>query len=50
MKAPPFSYVRPASLNEVFQQWSSEGADATLLAGGQPETGAADKRRYNRVP
>ena len=35
MKAPPFSYVRPASLNEVFQQWSSEGADATLLAGGQ---------------
>jgi len=35
VKAPPFSYVRPASLNEVFQQWSSEGADATLLAGGQ---------------
>jgi aerobic carbon-monoxide dehydrogenase medium subunit len=35
MKAPPFSYVRAASLADVFVEWKAAGADARLLAGGQ---------------
>ena len=35
MKAPPFAYVRAASLADVFALWSAAGADARLLAGGQ---------------
>src|SRR5262245_55537226 len=35
MKAPPLSYVRPATLSEAFQLWRDAGPDARLLAGGQ---------------
>jgi len=35
MKAPPFSYVRAATLAEVFQLWRDAGSEARLLAGGQ---------------
>jgi carbon-monoxide dehydrogenase medium subunit len=35
MKAPPFSYVRAASMGDVFAQWHAAGPDARLLAGGQ---------------
>jgi carbon-monoxide dehydrogenase medium subunit len=35
MKAPPFSYVRAATLAEAFQLWRDAGPDAKLLAGGQ---------------
>ena len=35
MKAPPFAYVRAASLDEVFRLWGEAGPDARLLAGGQ---------------
>ena len=35
MKAPPFAYVRAASLADVFALWSEAGPDAKLLAGGQ---------------
>jgi carbon-monoxide dehydrogenase medium subunit len=35
MKAPPFAYVRAASLADVFAQWRAAGPDARLLAGGQ---------------
>jgi aerobic carbon-monoxide dehydrogenase medium subunit len=35
MKAPPFAYVRAASLADVFALWKSAGPDARLLAGGQ---------------
>jgi carbon-monoxide dehydrogenase medium subunit len=35
MKAPPLSYVRAATLSEVFQLWRAAGPDARLLAGGQ---------------
>ena len=35
MKAPPFAYVRAASLADVFRLWSAAGAEAKLLAGGQ---------------
>jgi carbon-monoxide dehydrogenase medium subunit len=35
MKAPPFAYVRAASLAEVFRLWSEAGPEAKLLAGGQ---------------
>jgi carbon-monoxide dehydrogenase medium subunit len=35
MKAPPFAYVRAASLADVFRLWGSAGPDAKLLAGGQ---------------
>lgn len=35
MKAPPFAYVRAASLEEVFRLWGEAGPDARLLAGGQ---------------
>jgi carbon-monoxide dehydrogenase medium subunit len=35
MKAPPFAYVRAASLAEVFRLWSEAGPEARLLAGGQ---------------
>ena len=35
MKAPPFSYVRAATLAEVFQLWRDAGPEARLLAGGQ---------------
>ena len=35
MKAPPLQYVRAASLDDAFAQWTSAGPDARLLAGGQ---------------
>ncbi|MBO0743110.1 MAG: xanthine dehydrogenase family protein subunit M, partial [Hyphomicrobiaceae bacterium] len=35
MKAPPFSYLRAASLADIFDKWEAAGADARLLAGGQ---------------
>lgn len=35
MKAPPFSYVRPSSLAEVFGLIEQHGDDARILAGGQ---------------
>ena len=35
MKAPPFAYVRAASLAEVFALWRAAGPEAQLLAGGQ---------------
>ncbi len=35
MKAPPFAYVRAASLAEVFRLWAAAGPEARLLAGGQ---------------
>lgn len=35
MKAPRFSYVRPASLGEALRLLQEKGADARLLAGGQ---------------
>lgn len=35
MKAPPFAYVRAASLTDVFELWSAAGSEAKLLAGGQ---------------
>jgi carbon-monoxide dehydrogenase medium subunit len=35
MKAPPFAYVRAASLDEVFRLWGEAGPEARLLAGGQ---------------
>jgi carbon-monoxide dehydrogenase medium subunit len=35
MKAPPFAYVRAASLADVLVQWRAAGPDARLLAGGQ---------------
>ena len=35
MKAPPFSYLRAASLADIFEKWEAAGADAQLLAGGQ---------------
>ena len=35
MKAPPFAYVRAASLADVFAQWRAAGPDARLVAGGQ---------------
>jgi carbon-monoxide dehydrogenase medium subunit len=35
MKAPPFSYLRAASLADTFVKWQAAGADARLLAGGQ---------------
>ena len=35
MKAPPFAYVRAASLADVFRLWSTAGPEAKLLAGGQ---------------
>ena len=35
MKAPPFAYVRAASLADVFRLWSAAGPEARLLAGGQ---------------
>jgi aerobic carbon-monoxide dehydrogenase medium subunit len=35
MKAPPFSYVRAASIADLFAKWDASGPDARLLAGGQ---------------
>ncbi len=35
MKAPPFAYVRAASLADVFPLWRAAGPEAKLLAGGQ---------------
>ena len=35
MKAPPFAYVRAASIADVFALWSAAGPEAKLLAGGQ---------------
>src|SRR5215472_13945567 len=35
MKAPPFSYLRAASLADIFVKWDAAGAEAQLLAGGQ---------------
>jgi carbon-monoxide dehydrogenase medium subunit len=35
MKAPPFAYIRAASLDEVFRLWGEAGPEARLLAGGQ---------------
>jgi len=35
MKAPPFAYVRAASLGDVFALWNAAGPDAKLLAGSQ---------------
>ena len=35
MKAPPFAYVRAASLADVFELWREAGPEAKLLAGGQ---------------
>jgi carbon-monoxide dehydrogenase medium subunit len=35
MKAPPFAYVRAASLADVFAHWDAAGPEARLLAGGQ---------------
>ncbi len=35
MKAPPFAYVRAASLADLFAQWRAAGPEARLLAGGQ---------------
>src|SRR4029453_14976228 len=35
MKAPPFAYVRAASLADTFKLWSAAGPEAKLLAGGQ---------------
>jgi len=35
MKAAPFSYLRAASLADIFEKWEAAGADARLLAGGQ---------------
>jgi carbon-monoxide dehydrogenase medium subunit len=35
MKAPPFAYVRAASLVDLFKLWGAAGPDARLLAGGQ---------------
>jgi len=35
MKAPPFAYVRAASLADVFAQLRAAGPEARLLAGGQ---------------
>src|SRR5215471_8277985 len=35
MKAPPFAYLRAASLADIFVKWDAAGADARLLAGGQ---------------
>jgi carbon-monoxide dehydrogenase medium subunit len=35
MKAPPFSYVRAATLADAFHQWRDAGPEGQLLAGGQ---------------
>ena len=35
MKAPPFHYVKPQSLSEVFALLDAHGDDAQILAGGQ---------------
>jgi len=35
MKAPPFDYIRPRSLDEVFALLERHGDDARILAGGQ---------------
>jgi carbon-monoxide dehydrogenase medium subunit len=35
MKAPPFSYVRAATLADAFHLWRDAGPEAKLLAGGQ---------------
>jgi len=35
MKAPPFAYVRAATLADVFRLWAEAGPDAKLMAGGQ---------------
>ena len=35
MKAPPFDYAKPTSLDEVFQLMAAHGDQARLLAGGQ---------------
>ena len=39
MKAPPFAYVRAASLADVFRLWREAGPEAKLLAGGQTPAG-----------
>ena len=35
MKAPPFAYVRAASVDEALRLWREAGPEAKLLAGGQ---------------
>jgi carbon-monoxide dehydrogenase medium subunit len=35
MKAPPFAYLRAASLQDAFRLWTEAGPEARLLAGGQ---------------
>jgi aerobic carbon-monoxide dehydrogenase medium subunit len=35
MKAPPFDYAKPTTLDEVFQLMAEHGGQARLLAGGQ---------------
>ncbi|CAM3868654.1 FAD binding domain-containing protein [Bordetella tumulicola] len=35
MKAPPFAYIRPTSLDEIFPLLREYGDDARILAGGQ---------------
>ena len=35
LKAPPFAYVKPSSLPEVFELLERHGGDAKILAGGQ---------------
>lgn len=44
MKAPPFAYVKPKSLAEVFQLLETHGDGARLLAGGQSLLAALNLR------
>jgi aerobic carbon-monoxide dehydrogenase medium subunit len=44
MKAPPFAYVRPATLSEALRLLEDHGASARLLAGGQSLVAALNLR------
>ena len=44
MKAPPFAYIKPAKLVEVFQLLETHGDGARLLAGGQSLLAALNLR------
>ena len=44
MKAPPFAYIKPATLAEVFQLLETHGDGARLLAGGQSLIAALNLR------
>jgi carbon-monoxide dehydrogenase medium subunit len=44
LKAPPFAYVKPSSLQQVFELLERHGGDAKILAGGQSMVPALNMR------